>query len=142
MNTLSVINLMPSTKAEIKTFTEKVIDAVNNGEIPALQLDIQLKRIETVCDTIRKATKGLVIDEAQAYGKVFDYAGAEITISERKTADYSTDPEWVKLNEQIKAREAVLKTIQEGCTLVDEETGEVYNAPLFKRTDVISYKIK
>lgn len=142
MNTLSVINLMPSTKAEIKSFAEKVISAVENGEIPVLQLDVQLKRIETVCETIRKATKEQVIDEASKYGKVFDFAGAEISLTERKTPDYSNDPEWASLNAKIKAREAILKAIPEGRTLIDEETGEVISAPLYKRTDVISYKIK
>jgi len=141
MNTLSVIKLFPETKEQIKTFVEKVVDAVDNGEVKPLNLDIQLKRIEEVCGQIRKQTKDQVISEATKYGKNFSFDGAQISLQERRQFVYSTDPEWKSLNDKLKAREAILKAIPEGSSSFDEETGEIISAPDVKRIDIISYKL-
>ncbi len=124
----------------MKSFADKVVEAVDNGSINPLDLDVQMKRIEELAKIIRKSTKEQVIEEAEKHGKKFDYNGAEVSLTERRTLDYSNDDTWTNLKERIKQREDLLKGLK--MSLVDEETGEVLNPPLVKVSDVLSYKLK
>lgn len=141
MTTISVIKLLPENQIEVKSFADRIKNAVLNGEINPIELDYHLKVISDMVETIRKDkdVRECTLNEMSKCGKSFSYKDAEITLSERKSYDYSNDHEWTKLKEKMKARETILKNVPEGTAMVDEETGEIYNAPLIKRSDVITY---
>jgi len=141
MNKISTIKLLPSNKQELNNFTEGVISAVMEGELNVLELDYHLKYMEEMISKIRKNEKvrSLLIDEISKYEKRFTFRNSEITLSEKRTMDYSTDAGWVVLKEKIKERENILKALKDN--MVDEETGECYSQPIVKKSDVITYKL-
>lgn len=141
MTTISVLKLLPENQIEVKSFADRIKNAVLNGEINPIELDYHLKVISDMIEAIRKDkdVRDCTLDEMSKCGKTFVYKDAEITLSERKSYDYSTDSEWESLKAKMKAREAILKTVPEGTMFVDEQTGEIYNAPLIKKSDVITY---
>jgi len=143
MEATSVITLMPENKEQIEMFALKVKQAVLNGTINPLELDVRLKAIEETVTSIRKdkEVKSEIVKEASKYGKSFDFRNAKITISERGTYDFSNDAEWKTLKEKIKERELFLKSIPEEGT-VDIKTGEVIYRPPQNYTDIITYKFK
>lgn len=55
-----------------------------------------------------------------------EYYGCQISIKKgRTTWDYSTDPEWRELQEQIKLREKFLQTLKAPIEYIDDESGEI-----------------
>lgn len=139
MEAVSVIKLLPENRAEMKNFVTKIIDEVENGNINPLQLDVQMKRIQELCEAIREKTRTLVLDEVAKYEKVFNLHGATISLTERASYDYSNDTECVRLEKDLKARKEMLKAIK--MPLVDEATGEVLNPPIIKKSDILTIKI-
>ena len=80
-----------------KDFIELIKNAVLDGDINPLELDIRLKSAEDVITAIRKdpEIKERVDDEASKYPeKTFSFMGAEITKNVRKNYDFSNDVVW------------------------------------------------
>ena len=131
--TLSVINLMPSSKDSLELFAHKTIEAVNNGGVNALELKAQLKWIEKAIELIDKGTKDAQLRELSKYGKVASINGFTVEVMEAGTKyDYSGcgDIEWESLthtiestNEQRKEREKFLKALSRPTAITDEFTG-------------------
>lgn len=136
--TLSVINLFPSTKEQIKAFVNATVNEVKCGNINALELKSKLKFIEKVADEIDKQTKEVQLKERQKYqDKIIELYGAKIEVAELGTKyDFEGcgDKEWEYLDKQFKelsekkkAREFFLKTIKKPMSIVHNETGECYD---------------
>lgn len=130
MNTISTINLLPSNKAEIKTFVQDAKDRILAGYENPLKIASQLKAFEEVVKELRddKDIKDVTLKAAQKEGKTFDQFGATFQIKEVGVKyDYSVcdDQEWndlnaqlERLNEKKKAREKFLQVIK----------GEIFDA--------------
>jgi len=90
-------------------------------------------------EPVKKLKKGIadqVFIEAEKYGKHFDYQGARIQLSERKSFDFTADSKWNKLSNEKRQREEMLKNHSEA--VADTETGEMLFPAPFKTTQVIS----
>lgn len=138
---------MPMTKSEIKTYSEKVIEEVKNGQIDPIKLAVYLKSIEETLKIIKENhdVKFIIQDEAEKYGKKFEMWGSEIQNSSRTTYDYSECGDQVyndlkaqemQLKEVIKAREAMIKSG------VNPETGETFAPPKSSTTTFLTIKFK
>ncbi|MDD2869618.1 hypothetical protein, partial [Neomegalonema sp.] len=70
--------------------------------------------------------------EADKYSaeKRFLVLNAECEMTARTLYDFSKDSKWVKLNEELKAREKLLKAIQPGTEVADTDTGEILSCPI------------
>jgi hypothetical protein len=142
LSVISTVRLLPESKTELNRFITNIKEAVLNGEINALEMDYRLKFLEELVDGIRKDKdiRDCVIDEVSKYEKTFTFKNATITLSERKSYDYSNDGEHKAMKEKLKEREALLKGLPDR-GMVDPATGEMLYPPIVKKSDVITYKI-
>jgi len=140
-NALSTIRLLPATKQELKSYTEKVKAEVLSGHYDALEVAGMLKAMEELVKSLRadKDIKEAIETEADKYAeKTIEIGNFKITKSSRSTKDYAgIDPILEDLNvsleqtkKMIKARQSV---IDSG---VNPETGETF-PPVPKQTQTI-----
>lgn len=146
----SILALFDTTKAQRESFVQSVVDSIENGEISALKVHIQLKSIEGIINSLTnidpkknklsnlaKTYNRLLLDEAEQYGaKEFTFHGATISIRETGSKyDFSVcnDRKWEHLkvyesevSEKRKQREEELKTIDKVRVETDPETGETF----------------
>jgi len=117
-----------NSKQDIEQFVNDAIELVLSGDVDPLEVEMKLRIMEKAITTIRKdvRVKNYVMDEAIKYNGQ-KYRGCDIKVIERKTADYSGDPEWTILKARLKSRETLLKE----CKGVDVQTGEI----------VVKYKV-
>lgn len=148
----AVLNFVEITKKGISVQTKSIIDRVKDGELKALDVKIKCKALEALTKELAKQLDPMARDEAETYGaKTFDHLGAKVELAETGTAyDYYAcqDPVYnqlkVKLAEiqdQIKAREEVLKANKSKWIYVDEETGESFEVLPPVKTSNSSVKI-
>lgn len=134
---LSYLTVLPSTADEVKRFSTQIINQVNSGEENPLKLLVLLRALEATAETIRKGIQTNIMSEVDKYSeKSFEAYGARLEKSEVGVEyDYAAtgDRDWFKFktaedtaSENRKIREAVLRNIREPFTVLDEETGEVY----------------
>ena len=133
---LSTIKLLPFSKQQVSIFSDQLKDSLENGQIDPLELAVYFKAIEETIKQVKEVMSGLALNEAEKYGKSFQFKGAKIDIREVGTSyDYSKsgDIDWERLNSEINAtkerqkeREALIKSLKEPMTAVYEETGETY----------------
>jgi len=149
---LSTFSALPLKVTDRNVFVQKVKDEILSGQYHPLQVEAYLKGAEETIKAIRgdRDVKEQVIDELEKYGKTTDIYGCNFTRSDRRTFNFATcnDSEWDEitakmeaLKEQIKEREAFLKTIPES-GMVNPATGELINPPQYTATPVITVKIK
>ena len=123
---------MPSSKDSLELFAHKTIEAVNSGDVNALELKAQLKWIEKAIELIDKGTKDAQLREFAKYGKVASVNGFTIEVMEAGTKyDYSGcgDIEWETLTDTIATanakrmnREKFLKALSRPTAITDEFT--------------------
>lgn len=151
--TTSVINLMPSNKAQVKDFVQQTKDIILSGNENPLKSAVQLKWAEETIKKLRadKEIQEFTLDEAlKEKEKTFQLFGAEIQIKEMGVKyDYSVCNDSMleglykeidALETQIKDRENMLKTISEKNPAVSLE-GEILNCPLKTSKTGISIKL-
>jgi predicted heme/steroid binding protein len=143
---LQLQNLKP-TKSDIKIASDILIQQVDNGEVNAIDVALQLKVIEEFVKDARERLNKYTIDELYKHqgGKVNIYDAKIETAETGVKYDYSGDPTWAELKAKsdestsaLKQREDILKKIPAGHTLVDEN-GEAAIGPT--KTSTTSYKI-
>lgn len=143
---LQLQNLKP-TKSDIKIASDILIHQVDNGEVNAIDVALQLKVIEEFVKDARERLNKYTIDELYKYqgGKVNIYDAKIETAETGVKYDYSGDSTWTELRAKsdeltsaLKQREDLLKKIPAGHTLVDEN-GEAAIGPT--KTSTTSYKI-
>ena len=143
---LQLQNLKP-TKSDIKIASDILIQQVDNGEVNAIDVALQLKVIEEFVKDARERLNKYTIDELYKYqgGKVNIYDAKIETAETGVKYDYSVDSTWAELKAKsdettamLKQREDILKKIPAGHTLVDEN-GEAFIGPT--KTSTTSYKI-
>lgn len=123
-------------KETIKETSLALLNDIDEGHMHPLQVAAQFKFVEDVISNVKEELRQRVIAEQDKYGKqAMTYHGATFEIKEAGIKyDYShcNDVIWDDLkkqmdalNEQIKEREAFLKTLKERFTYIDESTGEI-----------------
>jgi len=135
-NALSVITEFNLTKSQIEQYAQKAIDQIDTGLYNPLSIQLCLKAMEELIKKIKEGIADQVLMEAEKYGKSFEYMGAKVQLSERRTYDYSNDDTWSQINRSLKQREELLKYLT--TPLADTETGEIINPVPFKVTSVIT----
>jgi len=125
-----------TSKPEMENFINDSIGTILSGDVDPLEVEIKLRFLEKAISSIRKdvRVKNYVWEEASKYnGQKF--RGCDIKLSERKTADYSLDNEWLTLKSKLKGREALLKASGG----IDVETGE--QVVTYKVSEVLNIKL-
>ena len=138
LTTTSALALFYTNKEERSYFVRDVINRITEGNEDPEKVLITLKCMEEIIKAItsNKDFKDAVITEATKYGKRHERFNATLDIRETGVRyDYSKcgDLELLSLytqldaiNEQIKKREAFIKTIPiEGLEVLQSETGEI-----------------
>lgn len=154
MNAISVIKLLPESKEQISAFSSQILNELESGNISALDVLLNIKGFENVLKDIKDKLDELALNEASKYEKTFNYRNAELQIKEAGTKwDYSNCGD-IKLNfilkneesiaNQKKERENFLKSLKESMTIIDDQSGEVYEVfpPSKSSKTIVSVKLK
>jgi hypothetical protein len=139
MNAIAELRRMPETKSQRETFVNACVDEILSGNQNPLEIEIILKNMEETIKAIRKdeRVKDAIMKEINDFSeKSFTFGNVLFTKKASTTYDYKHDGEWCRLNEKIKEREALLKTIKE--PLADANTGELIQPAIKKSTDTYS----
>jgi len=151
VSTLSSFN---TSKDGIKRYVTQVVNEIKEGVMNPLLAHLYIKSMEKSLEEISKQIKEDVMNEAYKYEKSFDFHGARIEQTELGTKyNYENcgDVVWNGLNKQItelsekrKEREAMLKTVKDSMTMVNEENGETWTIypPIKTSTTGIKVTIK
>lgn len=131
----STLSILPSTKDEVYNFARKLESELVSGEVNPLELVRFKKAFENLFETIKPTLDEYSREEAEKYGKSFNYKGLKIELAENGTKyDYSkcNDPILPDLLQKLESakkavenRQTFLKGIKGHITVVDEETGDV-----------------
>ena len=151
----SVLGLFTTAKDSIKYFAASVINEVEDGKLDPLKVLTLCKAMESTSEKIIAGIKASALTEAEKYGdKPFKFNGCELHVTPVDTKyDYSTSNDKVlerllaleeNIKRQVANRKEMLKTLRETVTLIDEATGEVFQAtpPLKKQTMGVKVVIK
>lgn len=136
-NAISFLTVLPSTGDEIRRFSAQIIEQVKSGDENPLKLLVLLRALESTAETIREGIGQEIMTEVGKYSeKSFEAYGARVEKSEVGVSyDYAAtgDREWFafKVGEEKmaafrKSREGFLRFMDKPITVVDHETGEVY----------------
>lgn len=138
MNALQLLNQFPENKSQLKTFVASFVEAAKNGYNEPLEVLKKIKILEEILKQSKSELSELFQDECDKYHeKTFDAHGCSFQKREIAKYDFSSDSEWIELNntkktieQDIKDREAFLRTIKE--PVADTKTGEIIN-PIAKK---------
>lgn len=130
-----------------------LINDIDEGHMHPLQVAAQFKFIEDVMTNVKEELRQRVIAEQDKYGKEkMTYHGATFEVKEAGVKyDYSEcqDSIWNQLKqqidaltEQIKEREAFLKSLKERFTYIDESTGEIMTLYPPQRKSTTTYSVQ
>lgn len=150
-NTIMPLGLAVSKKA-IKDFASNVIEAVQNGEVNPLDVQVQLKATEQAIKEVNddKRYKAALLGEIAKYGKSCEYKGAAFSTMESAVKyDWKSTNDPVilellqaqdELKAKLKAREEYLKAIPaEGVdTLIGDEVVKIYPPAKSSTTTVVT----
>jgi hypothetical protein len=163
-----ILSLFSDCDFEARTsFASQIADAVESGEISALQAHMQMKSFEDIMtmltETSDKKNKNFalavryrkeLLDQAQQYGKEFSLHNAKFSVKEVGTKyDFSVSndtkiaelkQELEALNLKIKERENFLKNLPESGVDEVNDDGEVIKLyrPLKTSTTAVSVSLK
>jgi hypothetical protein len=142
------------TKAAIQDYSDYLIKQLEDGLANPMDMALRLKFMEELIDKMKERLRSLVIDELGKYTKGEDIIRHNGQFKAKETGvryDFTgcNDPLWNRLNQEIveltdkrKEREAMLKTIKEKQTIIDEETGEIANLFPARKLSTSSYEIR
>ena len=132
---------MPVSKSMQEKFIDKLILAVQSGEVNPLEIETQLKAMEDAVKAVRgnPGFKNALMDEVDKYSeKEFRYGNAIIVKSSRSTYNYKNDTEWNRLDEDKKKREAFLKALDK--PMADPETGEIIEPAVRRSSEFLKIR--
>jgi len=146
MNTVSTIRMLPETKEQQKKFVQIFAEEFANlQDYEQAKMFVQLK---IVSDTIELMIKHPEVREQiikRMENKLTETNFGVVAYSERKSFDFSNDPEWQQLKFQadisaknLKAHEGLLKALAEDMT--DRSTGEIRIKPSVSGIEVLTVK--
>ena len=156
MSVIRPIVNYPVTKKLQSDLAAEIMQPLINGEIDPIEFIVKIKGLINAFSEVdkNKDVKDLVIREIEKNGKFSSWNEATVTVKETGVKfDYTScnDPVYCQLlsekaliDQKIKEREAFLKNIPDGTTIVDEATGEVYRVikPVRMATESFSISFK
>ena len=149
---ISYINVLPTTKEQIKSCKEDVITSLESEEYDVISAAIQFKAIEKLIKDIQSDVrfKDLSVLVAENNGKNYEYCNAKVEVSELGVKyDFSDcgdsileglEMEMNQIKHKINARQDWLKSLKESTPDVD--TGELCNPPIRTSTTGIKITLK
>lgn len=124
---------------------------IHSGKYDLMRVYVELKRYESYLQTLIKGMQEATIQKVLEQGqREFEVGRAKLTVAKRRKFDYSSDPYWSELTQEMekmkdlkKDREQMLKQIIGDFTeMVDEETGELIRIPAPTVEEVESIRIQ
>ena len=142
MNSLEKLSNGLVTKESKAKFIQECKDDILSGNVNPLQTEVYLKNLADIIKKIRedKEVKDYVMTEAEKNGKTFDFQGNKITVSSKRTFNYSQcgHTEYNKLVIRKKELEDFLQAIPQDAQVFDEESGERLNLPTFTTSSYLT----
>lgn len=132
--------LVEYSKGEILNLADDVAKEIEQADSYE-QAWAFLSKIELLCEEIKDKIKDGVIANVD---KGNDFAtGVKMRVMERTQNSFKNDETWIRLNDMLKERESLLKSLKEPTTFLDEATGEVIklNPPIKTTTTYIKNEI-
>jgi len=146
MEAISHLTILPQTPKEIESFVEMCVDEITSGERNPLEFEIILKNVEDTISKIRKddRVKSCILNEASKYAeKVFNYKEYEFSKVIKPNFDFSNDKIWSDLNQKLKDRESLLKSIKPDInSIANTSDGEILNPPIIRYSEYLTKKYK
>jgi len=143
INTVELSDNIADTRVSIQSTANAMIQAVQSGEVSALEMKLKQKFIEAVIEQTKSVIDKAARDEAELYGeKKFTKFGGEVSLIEAGIKfDYSncndevyndllTELEAIKA--KIKDREAFLKSIKGSINIITDHGEAVTVFPPIK----------
>lgn len=148
----SVLGLFTTAKQSIAYFASSIINEVEEGRLDPLKVLTLCKAMEATSEKIIAGIKANVLNEASKYGeKPFMFNGCELHKTATKTDyDYESSNDKVlerllsleeNIKRQVSNRKEMLKTLTEPINLIDEATGEVFEAKPPVKKQVLGVKV-
>ena len=110
------------SKADLISLSERQIEEINDSG-SAEKAFAFLHKITTLCDLVKKGILDSVINEVE---KGNDSAfGLKMKVMSKATNDYSNNPLYLKLKNDLDTHTDFLKGLKQKITEVDPETGEI-----------------
>lgn len=132
--------LVEYSKGEILNLADDVAKEIEQADSYE-QAWAFLSKIELLCEEVKNKIKDGVIANVD---KGNDFAtGVKMRVMERTQNSFKNDETWIRLNDMLKERESLLKSLKEPTTFLDETTGEVIklNPPIKTTTTYIKNEI-
>lgn len=119
------------SKENISNIAKETVKSVEEGHQSPIDLMIKVRALEDLATMIKKEIKEDVVDELMKYGSKEDIVirGVKLAIASKRTFNYKSDADWVKLEKDKKDREAFLKGLQK--PMADPDTGDIISPPSF-----------
>ena len=132
--------LVEYSKGEILNLADDVAKEIEQADSYE-QAWAFLSKIELLCEEIKDKIKDGVIANVDK-GNGFA-TGVKMRVMERTQNSFKNDETWIRLNDMLKERESLLKSLKEPTTFLDEITGEVIklNPPIKTTTTYIKNEI-
>lgn len=115
-----------ATAASVKAMAENLINAVNNGEIDPLRLQVFFAAVEKMAKAVKDAIRECSVDEVlnnSDDGKSCKVAGARIEVTETGVKyDYSVIPSWHNVQRKIDALKELQKSIEGKAKFASEKS--------------------
>jgi len=132
--------LVEYSKGEILNLADDVAKEIEQADSYE-QAWAFLSKIELLCEEVKNKIRDGVIANVD---KGNDFAtGVKMRVMERTQNSFKNDETWIRLNDMLKERESLLKSLKEPTTFLDETTGEVIklNPPTKTTTTYIKNEI-
>ena len=143
-----------ATAANVKAVSERIIDAIYDGEIDPLKVQVFFSAVEKVGKAVKDGIRDLSVDEIikrSNDGKTLGVAGARLEIAETGVKyDYSVIPSWQNVQRKIDALKELQKQIEGKAKFASEkspyidcdtETGEQTEITAIPRTSTTAVKV-
>ena len=143
-----------ATAANVKAVSERIIDAVYDGEIDPLKMQVFFSAVEKVGKAVKDGIRDLSVDEIikrSNDGKALGVAGARLEIAETGVKyDYSVIPSWQNVQRKIDALKELQKQIEGKAKFAsdkspyidcDTETGEQTEITAIPKTSTTNVKV-
>lgn len=109
----TTLSLQACTKANIERIGQAVIHQVKEGYADPVEEFIKAKALTQLAEQIIKGTQESTIN-AMRGAKTYEHKGVHMTFkSGARKYDFSDNPDWAKLNEQLEETKAAMKVIED-----------------------------
>lgn len=125
MNSLVLESASPISKyskEEISELADNISKEIILGGNPESAWAF-LTKIESLCEQVKKQIVQDVIAEIDKGNSIV--GNSTMKVVERSNYSFKNDKVWNDMNDAIKERENILKSLKEDTEFIDEETGEV-----------------